>query len=542
MFPRPTLPRLSPLFALLVLLALLTGAAIAGYEGRRVAQVVVLALPALVWLRWPLSSPRWRALRLVLCGLLIGLFLVDGTVRAFMRIQYQATPDSSLVLAAVANTTMRETWEYASSQAFTLVVAGVVLAMALLLVFRLVAVINRYRQPLAGRWRGVMAGLLVLCLVGVASKPWRHHHPLLFWPNWVASVGQLRLAWANQQKERDTLLDNARVAGARTLEAGPSTVVLVLTDSVNRDNMSLYGYSRATTPQLGELSRTEGDRLLTLRHAWSVQPGTLASLSGLFSFGARDEDDAVNDTQHVLALARAAGYRVWWMSNHDDVAIEQQHARLADSVEMINREPGRSTVSLDSELLDCLEEALVDPAPRKLIVVHVLGAHPHYRLRVPADFKPFPEQADAVDKAMVRRGKPSWLRTARRSYDAAISYHDAVVAQTLHLSRRHAPPGGRAAWMFVSDHGQEVGHEVVHAGHSPSTAAGYRVPALVWRSQQPFAPDIARRPFRVDWAGWTLASLMSLDWQGRSPARDVLHPDYAWEPPRLQIQGVRYDQ
>ena len=61
------------------------------------------------------------------------------------------------------------------------------------------------------------------------------------------------------------------------------------------------------------------------------------------------------------------------MSNHDDVAIEQQHARLADSLEMINREPGRSTAMLDGELLDCLKEALIDPAPRKLIIVHLAG-------------------------------------------------------------------------------------------------------------------------------------------------------------------------
>ena len=39
-----------------------------------------------------------------------------------------------------------------------------------------------------------------------------------------------------------------------------------------------------------------------------------------------------DEPQHVLALARAAGYKVWWMSNHDDLVIEQQHARLADVV------------------------------------------------------------------------------------------------------------------------------------------------------------------------------------------------------------------
>ncbi|WP_422013522.1 sulfatase-like hydrolase/transferase [Roseateles sp.] len=534
--------RLSVPVASLSLLALVTLAAVAGYEGRRVAQVVVLALPAVLWLLWPLKSTRWRSLRFAVAGLLIGLFLIDGAVRAFMRMHYQASPESSLVLAAVANTTPREALEYASSQALTLAGGGAALIASLWLVAALVGAANRRSEPLRLRSRWVFAVLMALCLAGLLSKPWRRHHPVLFWPNWVASVGELRSAWSNQENERAKLLANALAAGARTSMTGPSTVVLVLTDSINRDNMGLYGYSRDTTPHLAQLAAAERGQFLKLQHAWSVQPSTLASLSGLFSFGARDEDDPVNKTHHLLALARAAGYRVWWMSNHDDVAIEQQHARLADSLEMINREPGRSTAMLDGELLDCLKEALIDPAPRKLIIVHLLGAHPHYRLRAPADFTPFAEETDGVERDMMRRGKPAWLRAARRSYDTAIRYHDSVVAETLRLSRHHTPGGGHASWMFLSDHGQEVGHERVFAGHSPSTAAGYRIPALLWRSAAPFDAAITSRPFRADWAGWTLASLMGLQWRGQASELDVLSPSYAWQAPQLQVKAVRYDQ
>ena len=44
--------------------------------------------------------------------------------------------------------------------------------------------------------------------------------------------------------------------------------------------------------------------------------------------------------------------------------------------------------SLDGELLDCIQEALADPAERKFIIVHLLGAHPHYRLRFPKGENP----------------------------------------------------------------------------------------------------------------------------------------------------------
>ncbi len=535
-------------FAGLLLVAGVSGAILAGHEPLRAAQMAVLLLPCLVWLRWPVVQPGWRLARWAVVSLAVAVFLVDGLVRAYLRSRYQALPDSSMVLAAVANTTWREAAEYLTAHSVAMGIGAGLLMAGLAVTTTAVAICNRHTRPLSrvGRWLLIL--LLVLGSIGYLSKPWRRHHPALFWPAWAAQVDALRDSWSDQARQRAQLMSNARAAGPTIRQDGPATVVLVLTDSVNRDNMSLYGYGRDTTPALAALSREEAGRWLTLRHAWSVEPGTVASLSGIFSFGARDQYDPVGDSHHLLALARAAGYRIWWMSNHDDLAIDQQHAQLADTVEMINREPGRSTSSLDGELLDCLEEALVDPAPRKLIVVHLLGAHPHYRLRAPDTMRPFDAGNDAVEAQMVRAGRPVWLRELRQTYDAAIRYHDGVVAETARLTRRHAPAGGQAAWMFLSDHGQEVGHDIVHAGHSPGTAAGYRVPALVWRSAgfpglgDPSSDDPSRRPFRADWAAWTLADLMQLEWSGRSSQRNVLHPDYRWEPPALPLGPMRFDR
>jgi heptose-I-phosphate ethanolaminephosphotransferase len=46
-------------------------------------------------------------------------------------------------------------------------------------------------------------------------------------------------------------------------------------------------------------------------------------------------------------LAKEAGYKTWWISNHDDIAITQKHAAMADVVSMENNKPGRSSNSLD---------------------------------------------------------------------------------------------------------------------------------------------------------------------------------------------------
>jgi heptose-I-phosphate ethanolaminephosphotransferase len=55
--------------------------------------------------------------------------------------------------------------------------------------------------------------------------------------------------------------------------------------------------------------------------------------------------------------------------------------------------------------------------------------------------------------------------------------------------------------MYLSDHGQDVGQVSDCAGHSPTTASGYRIPTIIWRNRQPAhpRPDIAGQPFRSDW-------------------------------------------
>lgn len=518
--------------ALLGLLAWCSGSA---HEGLRGLQVLMLALPGWIWLRWPVQQPGWRWLRALLVTPLLLMFVLDAAVRAYLRASYGALPDSALVLSAAANTTPRESLEYLQArlpQLWPVLLAG---TLALATTLALVGWMQRQVQPLGRPARGLLLVLLALCCVGYASKPWRRHHPAAFWPRWVETVAQLRSSWSDQAAQREQLLAQARQLQPRFLGQGPSTVVLVLTDSVNRDNMSLYGYARDTTPQLRALAQEEAQRLLVLRHAWSAEAATVPALAGLFGLG-----ESRAPTQHLLALARQAGYRVWWMSNHDDIAIDQQHAQLADQVEMINREPGRSASSLDSELLDCLEEALLDPQPRKLIVLHLLGTHPHYHQRVPQDFHPFDAGGDTVERQLESQGRPRWLREQRQIYDGAMRYHDGVVAQTLRLTRRHAPSTGHGAWMYVSDHGQEVGHAANHAGHSPSTEAGYRIPALLWRTQPGFAPEAASRPFRVDWTAWTLAELLQISWQGQDLPRNVLQPGYRWQPPPLPLAGVEF--
>ncbi len=510
-----------------------------GHDGRRIGQLLLLALPGLLWLFWPLHSAPMRTLRSVALWLWSMAFVVDATLRAYLFDAYQAAPDSSLVLGAMANTSARESAEYLSMHWRSVTVAFVPVAVAGAVLAWLVwpSTARDKADRTSSRRAPWGIALLVLALlassVAYASKPWRRLHPALHWAGWSQSVQDQRAAWADGATARRTALERARAAEPVLLSQEPATVVLVVSESINRDNLALYGYPRDTTPRLSAQRVALAERLIVLRNAWSADPATLPALANLFQFG----DPSAQNPMHVLALARAAGYRVWWIGNQDDMAVEQNHAGLADELRLMNRKPGRSSVSPDSEVLQPLRSALADPHPRKLVVVHLMGAHPHYNLRYPEGSNPFEGTADAVERQLIGQGRPGWLRQLRNEYDAAVLHHDTLVSELLDLTRASGAAGGYRAWMFLSDHGQEVAHERDHAGHSPGTAAGYRIPALIWHNQASRAlpADLERRPFRADWGSWTLTDLLRIQWRADEPSRNVLHDDYRWQAPRLGV-------
>lgn len=525
----------------MILLLMLGATAAWGYEGTRAWQIWALSLPAFFWLNWQgVSAPHHRT-RAALVSVWCTLFILDAAFRAYLKAAYAAAPDSSHVLSAIANTQPREAWEYWTAYRDRIALSVLIVTCAVMLSIRLsVGAGHPLPNPAASSnaWRHVWIGLsvfmILLSIAGYASKPWRRWHPAIFWPQWAMSVVELRDGWSNLELARTAALTEAQQAVPLHAPDRPSTVVLVIADSINRDNMQIYGYPRATTPLLAQRRATFGKDLMIFSEAWSSKAGTLEALADLFEFGAPGS----SATPHVLALARSAGYEVWWISNHDDLAIEQLHGRLAHEIRMVNRIPGRSTSSLDTAVLPSLQEALEDNSSKKLIVVHLLGAHPNYRLRYPSDMPTFASAGDAVDSSMIEEGRSWQLRQQRSEYDTAILFHDQILARTLDATIQYLDEGEYGAWMYLSDHGQEVGHDADRAGHSFDTPAGYKIPALIWQNQPYDAASelIAQRPFRSDWAAWTLTSLLNLQWRGHDPSRDILSPRYQWNPPESTAQ------
>jgi heptose-I-phosphate ethanolaminephosphotransferase len=344
---------------------------------------------------------------------------------------------------------------------------------------------------------------------------WQH---LLLAAALPASLTAL-LAWAERRLGRSP---HAHAAPTRGHGRWLGAVVLVLGESVNRANWSLYGYGRATTPGL-DARRGE---LLVFRNVRSSDAATVQSLLKMLTPATLEAPDAWHDQPNVLALARRAGYRVYWLSNQEQadgpiqILAEYAHEQL-----FVNSGRGREARSLDERLLPQLDRILAAPAPRKLVVVHMQGAHLRYDLRYPPAFDRFSNLDDGVAAGLIAAGRPYWIRQARNQYDNAMLYGDHVLSGILDRVRRGA--GARpSSLLFVSDHGQEVGHHRDFAGHSSRDPSGYQVPLLLWTSRADKLAGgraaLEARAYRTDNLDHTLVGLLDIRTKGYRPEYDLL--------------------
>ena len=171
------------------LVALVAVFTVHGYEGRRIGQVLLLFAPAVLGLLWPVRSTLWRRLRQALAWVWTLIFLVDGAVRGLLADLYGAAPDSSLVLGAIANSNPRESGEYLHAvwrSVLVWVLALIGSGAAAWWLVRWTGLASSARWPKSV----VMALCVALLLVslGYASKPWRRHHPIAFWTQWMFSI------------------------------------------------------------------------------------------------------------------------------------------------------------------------------------------------------------------------------------------------------------------------------------------------------------------------------------------------------------------
>lgn len=357
---------------------------------------------------------------------------------------------------------------------------------------------------------------------------------------------QTIIGFANYKKQlnnmQQLLVQNAQIPPLKNLKddyAGlPSTLVLVIGESTNRQRMSLYGYGRKTTPNLDNLK----NELLTFTDVVSPRPYTIEVLQEVLTFADQSNPDLYMTQPSIMNMMKQAGYKTYWITNQQTMTKRNtmltSFSKQTDEQYYLNNNRSQDARQYDSAVFEPFKEVLKQPAARKFIIVHLLGTHMNYKYRFPDDYARFTD----------RQGVPPWVEDGEQldfynSYDNAVLYND-YVAST--LIKTLSGTQNNSLLLYLSDHGEEVydtkGINFKGRNEAAPLPSMYTIPFIVWASPlwknahtQEYLQNLKatlNRPYGSENLIHTWADLAGLHFDELDTSKSIVNKDFK-EYPRL---------
>lgn len=306
--------------------------------------------------------------------------------------------------------------------------------------------------------------------------------------------------------------------------------VLVIGESHSKYHSSLYGYPRRTMPRMEELAAR--NELYVFRDVTAPNSFTNNVLPKLLSFEAHDVDEKFFEVPNIIDLMRAAGFRTWYLSNQANASeLGLTYMAIAARADVFRNTMTVWKSSPDEALLPLFDEALADPAPRKFIILHLIGSHSSYEATYPASFRRFPlDEAPEFFNAQQKQN-----REIVNHYDNSVLYNDFILDTLISRLRRGNPNG---FLLYLPDHGENLYEEkdtILHMEFMP-TRQTVEVPMLLYltdayrAAMRPGeADEIARgtaRPWSSEDLPFLLLELGRIEYDGFQPEKSPINPQF----------------
>lgn len=333
------------------------------------------------------------------------------------------------------------------------------------------------------------------------------------------------------------LKEKTQTANLKPPPAAPNIVIVVM-DAVRADHLSVYGYSRPTTPNLEQLAA----RGVVFQNAFSTSDWTLPAhaslLSGLYPLehGARIGTFELSVLRlpevllgHGYRTAAVSANLFWFTPEHGFGSGFIHFEGVFHSVEdMVSRTSfGRATVSFvknrwglrdipgrrrGSEVtraaLDWIDR---DSGKPFFLVMNYLDAHSPYRPPQPFRSKfSSKKEPGGLLYGRILSQKPQLtaeqLQDEIDAYDGAISYIDDQIGSFLGELRKRGLQDNTIV-IVTSDHGELLGEHGLFTHRVALYYQGIHVPLFVsWPNQIPSGIQVSR-PVSIAWLPSTLLDL-----------------------------------
>ncbi|XLZ71150.1 phosphoethanolamine transferase [Massilia sp. SR12] len=283
--------------------------------------------------------------------------------------------------------------------------------------------------------------------------------------------------------------------------------VIVLGESVRRDYMSAYGYAQKTTPFADQAKGVFiNGYVAPAPNTFTAVPRTMAEVNG----------DQVAYGRNLLALARQAGFRTYWLSNQGYVGeYDSPSSRLASSADVVHFSKLSSSLNNqvdDSILLEKLTDGLQEgTGSKRLVVLHLMGSHPVFCDRVKGE-----EQQFTASSAAMR----CYLGSIKRTDSLLAGIHGTLSAS-----------GQPFSLIYLGDHGlhhRDKGTPNMTLAHGNHTKQNYAVPFYILSSdatsRRQMDKEMSGSNFlkgAAHWMGIRAAGLPHYDLLAPTPDSDI---------------------
>jgi heptose-I-phosphate ethanolaminephosphotransferase len=322
--------------------------------------------------------------------------------------------------------------------------------------------------------------------------------------------------------------------------------VLIIGESCNRNHMSLYDYSRKTTPKLD--SRND---ILVYRNVVSGYSNTLSAVLSMLTESNLENKKSIDKSISLIDVFHSAGFKTYWLSNQSPIGVWDNGvynlARTSDVSYFINNYGNSSfestyLQSYDEKLIDPLMRVLKDKQNNKFIVLHLMGSHSTYSKRYPSSFGKFDQSSSDKERII-------------NEYDNSILYNDFVVDSIFSIlnSCSKTDPLLNLSCIYLSDHGENVYDENGNVGHDYAGSlpkANVEIPFVVWFSESIKKKDPEKYktmaggitlPFVTDDLFHAVADLNRIELKSTEKARSLFHASFNLKRIRILEDNLDYD-
>lgn len=467
---------------------------------------------------------KWRMVARIACALLIVVYvLIQFTYIGYYIITHSLI--SINMLLALAQTNLAETKAYIEVNIpYAEIGLGItaVLILAWLVFHTSRFSFNRTTNVSRKTWFGMLGLFLVnvgLCSLSVGSTRLAH----VYYETYKTLQSFAEFQNMVERRKHMRIMDPTVV---EQLKSAPDGIyVLVIGESLNRDHMNVYGYSRPTTPF--QTQAVLDSHYVFFNHGYSCYTQTVQVLTEALTEKNQYNDIDLSEAYSIIDLAREAGFRTTWISNQSRFGVWDTPigaiGSACDDQYWVNQYIGTDVITkdYDTALVPYLRK--VDPNNRRqLIVVHLMGSHVSYWDRYPSEFYHWP-----TDTSLAR----STSQVMIDEYDNSVLFNDYVLESIMNEAVNYLNADGV---LYFSDHGEQV---TERPGHNADQFDYTMVHIPFWfylsDRYQALNPDKVKimeerrnMPFSNDMLYDTFMGLMGLTATHYDASADILSPAF----------------